>query len=77
MPATRGFWSDPDEAAEVSAVLDDYADQLKEQARTRRERAEVARLYGYASELRAAHGLTQLAATEPVRQLRRDEAATG
>ena len=57
MPAQREFWKDAASAEEAAAALDDYADQLQEQARTRRERAEVGRLHGYAAELREAHGI--------------------
>lgn len=55
--AAQQFWKDPTEAEEVSAALDDYADQLKEQAHSRRDKAEVARLQGYAKELRDAHNI--------------------
>lgn len=67
MPAPRGFWTDPDDAAEVSAALDDYADQLATEAKTRRDRAGVARLRGYAAALREAHGLSPEA--PPVRSI--------
>jgi hypothetical protein len=69
MPAPRGFWTDPDDAAEVSAALDDYADQLKESARTRRERAEVARFQGYATELREAHGIADPGPATAIRRV--------
>lgn len=65
--AVREFWKDPGTAEEASAALDDYADLLKEQATSRRDKAEVTRLQGYAQELRDVHKLTALVRPEPRR----------
>jgi hypothetical protein len=55
--AAQQFWKDRSTAEEVSAALDDYADQLTARAASRREKAEIGRLRGYAGELRTAHGI--------------------